>query len=114
MLTSRQRATLAFLMPKPTPAQTRAAVTTAARAMQLASAAARKGTPLARRLAANAGRSIGKAAAKLRSAKAHAARWGHKLPAEKHKTLSNPPTTSVKAAPPAQKKTPQKPLTRSV
>lgn len=82
--------------------------------MQLASAAARKGTPLARRLAANAGRSISPAAAKIRSAKAHAARWGHKLPAEKSKTVSNTPPASVKATPPTQKKSPKKPLTRSV
>ena len=47
----------------------------AARAMQLASAAARKGTPLASRIAATAGKSIGKKAAHLRAQKAAAARW---------------------------------------
>ena len=50
----------------------------AARALQKLSAAAIKGTPAAAERASVAGSSVSRAAARMRSQKAHAARWGKK------------------------------------
>lgn len=57
--------------PQPTPT-----ISQHMRTLQLASAAALAGTPTAAARASKAGRSVTPAAAKVRSAKALAARWG--------------------------------------